>query len=54
MVRLLAFLVGAITGTFGWWLGAKVGLFTAVALSLFATGAGIYYALKWARENMPQ
>jgi hypothetical protein len=54
MARLLAFLVGTITGTFGWWLGAKIGMLTAIVLSLFATAAGMYYALKWARENMPQ
>jgi hypothetical protein len=53
MNRLLAFLVGSITGTVGWWLGAKIGMITAVVLSLIATAVGMYYALKWARENMP-
>jgi hypothetical protein len=53
MTRLLALLVGTITGTIGWWLGAKIGIITAIFLSAVATGAGMYYALKWARENMP-
>ena len=54
MTRLLALLVGSITGTIGWWLGAKIGIITAIVLSLFATAGGMYYATKWARENMPQ
>ena len=53
MTKLLAFLVGSIAGTIGWWLGAKIGIMTAIALSLIATVAGMYYANKWARENMP-
>lgn len=53
MNKLLAFLVGSITGAIGWWLGAKIGLMTAIFLSLITTAIGMYYAMKWARENMP-
>jgi hypothetical protein len=54
MTKLLALLVGSIAGTIGWWLGAKIGLITAFVLALIATGSGMYYATKWARENMPE
>jgi len=35
-------------GWLGWWLGAFVGTFTAFALSMIGTGAGLYFAKRLA------
>ena len=43
MVRLFG-LVGATVGsTFGWWLGAHIGLMTAFLISVVGTGVGLYF-----------
>jgi len=34
-------------GALGWWLGARVGLLTAVVLSAIAGGVGLYYGYRW-------
>jgi len=46
MTKLLAFLGATIFGWVGWWLGDRVGLFTAFALSMVGTGLGIYVGRK--------
>jgi len=38
-------------GWVGWWLGAFVGLTTAVVLSMVGTGAGLWVAIKIHREH---
>lgn len=44
--------VGMFAGSaLGWWLGAKVGLFTAVSLSAVGAGAGLYLTRRWLTRN---
>ncbi len=53
MNKIIVLLGSAIGGAVGWWLGNFVGLYTAVSLSAVGTGAGVYYARKWAKEYLP-
>ncbi len=48
MSKLLAFVGATLFSAVGWWLGAMVGIMTAVMLSAVGTGAGIYYGRKLA------
>ena len=45
-------LVAAIAGSAGWWLGAKVGLGTAVVLGAVSTGVGLYAGYRWFDQNL--
>lgn len=36
----------------GWWLGARVGLVSAVVLSAIAGGAGLYFGYRWFDRNL--
>jgi hypothetical protein len=45
---LAAFIVGAV----GWWLGARVGIGTAVVLSAIGTGIGLYLGYRWFDDNL--
>lgn len=52
MTKLL-WLVGAtMGGAAGWWLGAFVGIMTAVVLSAVGTGLGIYVARRVGSEYL--
>jgi hypothetical protein len=42
MQRLLITLATFVLGSFGWYLGEGFGYFTAFALSMVGTGAGVY------------
>ena len=51
MGKLFAF-IGATVGSYaGWFIGAKVGITTAVMLSFVGTGFGIYYGRKIASNH---
>lgn len=50
MTKLFVF-IGATIGSYaGWALGAKVGIFTAFAVSMVGTGFGMYYGRKAAQN----
>jgi len=50
MGKLFGF-IGATVGSYaGWFIGARVGITTAVALSFVGTGIGIYYGRKIAQN----
>ncbi len=42
MRNLLGWTCATVAGAVGWWVGAKVGLMTAVVGSAVATGVGLY------------
>ena len=42
----------SLLGSLGWWLGAHVGLITAVFLSAIAGGVGLYFGYRWFAENL--
>ena len=44
--------MASIAGGAGWWLGAKVGLGTAVVLGAVATGVGLYAGYRWFDQNL--
>lgn len=44
MDRMMGFLGMSIGGTIGWYLGDRIGFFTAFILSIVGTGAGLYLA----------
>ena len=52
ITRLFGFIGATAGGTLGWWLGARIGLFTAFVLSTVGTGIGLYVALRLAREYL--
>ena len=41
-----------LAGSAGWWLGAKVGLGTAVVLGAVASGVGLYAGNRWFDQNL--
>lgn len=46
--------IGATVGSAaGWWLGAKVGIMTAFAISMVGTGIGIYAGRRAAEHYTP-
>jgi hypothetical protein len=49
MGRLFGFVGSTILGYVGWYLGARIGMTTAVILSIVGTGLGIYYGRKVAQ-----
>ncbi|HSU92843.1 MAG TPA: hypothetical protein VLI43_03985 [Gemmatimonadaceae bacterium] len=50
MVWMVATTIG---GAAGWWLGAFIGIFTAVSLSAVGSGVALYYAQRLANEYLP-
>ena len=50
LTKLVLFVTTTVGGSIGWWLGAKVGIMTAFALSMLGTGLGIYYGRKAAQH----
>jgi hypothetical protein len=53
MQKLLAMIGMSVGGYVGWFVGAPVGIFTAFALSMVGTGAGLYAARRAAQEWLP-
>ncbi len=52
MKGLLRLLLMSAAGAAGWWLGAFVGVFTAVALSSIGSGLGLWVAFRIERDLM--
>ncbi|HEX6533027.1 MAG TPA: hypothetical protein VF041_00435 [Gemmatimonadaceae bacterium] len=50
---LIGFIGTSVGGAIGWWLGAKVGIMTAVALSGVGSGVGLWAARRWMSEHLP-
>lgn len=53
MRKILDFLGMTLIGSLGWWLGAFVGMGTAVLLSSVGTGVGLYLSRRFARDYLP-
>jgi hypothetical protein len=49
---LIGWLAAFLAGSAGWWLGAKVGLGTAVVLGAVTTGVGMYVGYRWYDQNL--
>ena len=52
MRGLIGWLAAFLAGSAGWWLGANVGLGTAVVLGAVATGVGMYVGYRWYDQNL--
>jgi len=52
MRTIIGWLGAVILGSAGWWLGARVGVLTAVVISAIAGGAGLYYGYRWFDQNL--
>ena len=52
MRNILGWGTASLLGSIGWWLGARIGLGTAVVLSSIAGGAGLYWGYRWFDENL--
>jgi len=52
MRAILGWGTASLCGSIGWWLGAYIGLGTAVVLSSVAGGAGLYAGYRWFDENL--
>lgn len=51
LMKKLFILIGTTIGSgIGWWLGQKIGIMTAFALSMVGTGLGMYYGIRFARD----
>jgi hypothetical protein len=50
MTKLLIFLGTTVGSAVGWWVGAKVGIMTALMLSMVGFGLGMYYGRKAAQH----
>jgi hypothetical protein len=53
MRKVIGFLGATLGGAVGWWLGVRFGTMTAFILSTIASGFGLYYANRWAKEYLP-
>ena len=53
MRGIIVMLASTIAGAVGWKLGAYAGTFTAFALSIVGTAAGVYFGRWFAREYLP-
>jgi hypothetical protein len=52
MRGIIGWLAASIFSAAGWWLGAHVGLVTAVIVSAIAGGAGLYFGFRWFDRNL--
>lgn len=52
MRGMIGWLAAFLVGSAGWWLGAKVGLGTAVVLGAVASGVGLYVGYRWFDRNL--
>jgi hypothetical protein len=50
MEKIIVFVGTSVGGALGWWIGARVGMMTGFFLSVVGTGAGMYFARRWARS----
>jgi len=48
----IGWLAAFLAGSAGWWLGAKVGLGSAVLLGAVASGVGLYSGYRWFDDNL--
>jgi len=48
----IGWLAAFFAGSAGWWLGAKVGLGSAVLLGAVASGVGLYSGYRWFDDNL--
>ncbi len=53
MRKTIGFIGMTVGGGVGWWLGAFVGILTAVTLSAVGTGVGLYAANRVSDEYLP-
>jgi hypothetical protein len=49
----VVFVAGSIGGAVGWWMGERLGVFTAFMFSIVATAAAMYFTRRWARSYFP-
>jgi hypothetical protein len=52
MRTLIGWLSAWIAGAAGWWVGAKIGLGTAVMISAVAGAVGLYAGFRWFDRNL--
>ena len=52
MRGLIGWMSAFLAGSAGWWLGAKVGLGSAVVLGAVASGVGLYAGNRWFDQNL--
>ena len=52
MRNLIGWTAAWVAGAAGWWLGGRLGLAAAVAVSAIAGGVGLYYGYRWFDENL--
>jgi len=52
MKRLLGFIGATVGSAIGWWLGAHVGLGTAVVVSSVGTGVGLWVGMRIAADYL--
>jgi len=52
MQKFLILIVVGIAGWIGWWLGAKVGLFSALIVGLIFSGVGLYAARRLLQDYL--
>jgi anti-sigma factor RsiW len=50
--NLIGWTAAWVAGAAGWWLGGRLGLAAAVAVSAIAGGVGLYYGYRWFDENL--
>ncbi len=51
-IWLVRAVVASVLGTIGWWLGARIGIFSAYMLSTVAGGYGLWLGGRIAREHL--
>ena len=52
MTKLLGLIGASVAGWIGWYLAAPFGMVAAFIVSTIASGFGMYYAARWARNNL--
>jgi hypothetical protein len=52
MTKLFGFLGASIAGWIGWYVGLPLGFGGAFIVSTVCSGFGMYYAARWARNNL--
>jgi hypothetical protein len=53
MKRLVGLIGASVGSAVGWWLGARVGIMTAVFASAVGTGVGLWAAVRLAADYLP-
>jgi hypothetical protein len=51
--KIITGIVATIAGSIGWWIGSGFGIMTAFVISTIATGFGVYYGRRFARNILP-